>query len=187
MTPKPENGTGSSQPPPEPSGWRNRIVGEGKESPGALVANERNWRLHPREQQDVMRGVLDEVGWCQRVIVNKRTGRIVDGHLRVSVAVERGEATVPVLYVDLSEEEEKKILLTFDPLGGMATMDEAKFRELVADVEFGSAEVKAAMDKVSTDAGITRPEFQPVGIDEQGRLDQKTPVTCPKCGHEFTT
>jgi len=30
------------------------------------------------------------------------------------------------------------------------------------------------------------PDFQPVGIDEQGRLDQKKPVTCPECGHEFT-
>jgi hypothetical protein len=29
------------------------------------------------------------------------------------------------------------------------------------------------------------PDFQPVGEDEQGRLDQKSPVTCPKCGHEF--
>jgi hypothetical protein len=29
------------------------------------------------------------------------------------------------------------------------------------------------------------PNFQPVGVDEQGRLDQKKPVTCPECGHEF--
>lgn len=29
------------------------------------------------------------------------------------------------------------------------------------------------------------PNFQPVGIDEQGRLDQKKPVVCPECGHEF--
>ena len=29
--------------------------------------------------------------------------------------------------------------------------------------------------------------FAPVGADEQGRLDEKKPVTCPKCGHEFTT
>jgi len=29
------------------------------------------------------------------------------------------------------------------------------------------------------------PDFQPVGIDEQGRLDQKSPITCPHCGAEF--
>jgi ParB family chromosome partitioning protein len=30
------------------------------------------------------------------------------------------------------------------------------------------------------------PDFQPVGIEEQGRLDQKKPITCPECGAEFT-
>lgn len=29
------------------------------------------------------------------------------------------------------------------------------------------------------------PDFLPVGIDEQGRLDQKSSVTCPECRHEF--
>jgi hypothetical protein len=28
--------------------------------------------------------------------------------------------------------------------------------------------------------------FLPVGIEEQGRLDEKAKCTCPKCGHEFT-
>ena len=29
------------------------------------------------------------------------------------------------------------------------------------------------------------PDFMPVGEDEQPRLDQKKPVICPECGHEF--
>lgn len=33
--------------------------------------------------------------------------------------------------------------------------------------------------------GTITPDFQPVGEDEQGRLDQKKPIRCPKCGHEF--
>jgi hypothetical protein len=35
--------------------------------------------------------------------------------------------------------------------------------------------------------GAAVPAFEPVSEDEQGRLDQKKPVTCPACGHEFTT
>ena len=30
------------------------------------------------------------------------------------------------------------------------------------------------------------PDFAPATEDEQGRLDQKTPCTCPACGHVFT-
>ena len=29
------------------------------------------------------------------------------------------------------------------------------------------------------------PDFSPVDVDEQGRLDQKSPITCPHCGEEF--
>ena len=32
---------------------------------------------------------------------------------------------------------------------------------------------------------LQEPDFQPTGVDEQGRLDRKNPVTCPECGHEF--
>jgi len=28
-------------------------------------------------------------------------------------------------------------------------------------------------------------DFEPGSIEDQGRLDQKKPVTCPNCGHEF--
>jgi hypothetical protein len=30
------------------------------------------------------------------------------------------------------------------------------------------------------------PEFQPVGIEQQGRLDQRQPLECPACGHTWT-
>lgn len=34
-------------------------------------------------------------------------------------------------------------------------------------------------------AELTMPNFQPVGIEEQPRLDQKEPMTCPHCGESF--
>jgi len=55
--------------------------------------------------------------------VNKRTGRLVDGHLRVILSLRRGEHFVPVSYVDLSEEEEALVLATLDPLAALAGTD----------------------------------------------------------------
>lgn len=103
--------------------WQNRIVGSGEEDPEQLLANPGNWRIHPKRQQDALSGVLDEVGWVDQIIVNQRTGHVVDGHLRVSLALRRNEPTVPVLYVDLSEAEEKLVLATLDPIAAMATAD----------------------------------------------------------------
>lgn len=32
---------------------------------------------------------------------------------------------------------------------------------------------------------LSGPDFEPAAADDQSRLDQKKPVTCPACGHEF--
>ena len=162
----------------QPDQWRSRIVGSGSRSPASLVANPKNWRTHPKEQMGALAGALSEIGWVQRIIVNKRTGHIVDGHARVELAAQQGEKTVPVVYVDLSEAEEHIVLASLDPLAAMAGEDQAKREELLASLTV-SDEALREMLKV--------PDFQPVGIEEQSRLDQKAPTKCPECGHEFTT
>lgn len=166
--------------------WRNRITGHAEVDPRTLEANPKNWRRHPQPQADALAGVLGDVGWVQSVIVNQASGRIVDGHLRVAEAVKRGQASVPVVYVELSEAEEAEILATLDPLAAMAEADAVALDELLRDVVTEDAAVTAMLAALAEDAGITPPDFEPVGIEEQGRLDQKSPVTCPSCGHEFT-
>ena len=73
-------------PGPTGSRWRNRIVGTGSEPPERLVANPLNWRIHPPRQHAALAGALASVGWVQQVVVNRRTGFVVDGHLRVALA-----------------------------------------------------------------------------------------------------
>jgi len=79
---------------PDVTAWRNRIVGEGEQPASQFIANPNNWRVHPPAQRDAMRGALNEVGWVQRVIVNRRTGYLVDGHERVWQALQNGDAPV---------------------------------------------------------------------------------------------
>jgi ParB-like chromosome segregation protein Spo0J len=61
--------------------------------------------------------MLDTVGWVQSVIVNRTTGYVVDGHLRVAMAISKGEALIPVSYVELDEAEENLVLAALDPVG----------------------------------------------------------------------
>jgi DNA modification methylase len=122
-----------------PLQFRSRIVGEGMEAPDQLLANPQNWRRHPKEQLAALEGLLDTVGWVQRVIVNRVTGHMVDGHARVELALRRDEKQVPVLYVDLSADEERLVLASLDPIGGLAQTDQAMLDELLDGVESGSA------------------------------------------------
>jgi hypothetical protein len=115
--------------------WRSRIVGHGAEAPDQLLANPANWRIHPKHQQDALAGVLDQVGWVQDVIVNQQTGHVIDGHLRVSLAISRQEPAVPVVYVDLDDDEERLILATLDPLAAMAATDNEALANLLATIK----------------------------------------------------
>ena len=110
--------------------YQNRIVGNGEEPLDQIMFNPRNWRIHPLYQQNALKGVLEEVGWVQQVIVNQRTGNLIDGHLRCQLAAREGNDTIPVVYVDLSEEEEALILSTLDPIAGMAATDKEKLDDL---------------------------------------------------------
>jgi DNA modification methylase len=148
--------------------WANRIVGHGEEAPGGLLANPANWRLHPKEQQDALAGVLSEVGWVQDIIVNRRSGHVVDGHLRISLALREAARSVPVVYVDLDPAEEALILATLDPLAAMATTDEAKLAELLADITLpdeaeleGLAALLASLGPDEPMTGLTDPDDTP--------------------------
>lgn len=165
--------------------WRNRIVGYDVVEADQLLANPSNWRGHPHTQEQALIGVLDDVGWVQEVIVNTTTGHIIDGHLRVATAITHNQK-VPVKYVTVSEDEEKLILATFDPLSAMAFTDAAQLEALLANVNSDSAAVQAMLAELAEESGITPPDFDAVGIDEQPRLDQKKPIVCPHCGQEFT-
>jgi hypothetical protein len=126
--------------------WRNRIVGEGSQPASAFTANPRNWRIHTAAQQAALSGVLDEVGWVQRVIVNRRTGHLLDGHERVAQALQAGDADVPYVEVDLDEREERLMLAMLDPIGAMAVTDQEAYDALLESVTAGDESVSQMVD-----------------------------------------
>ena len=114
--------------------WRSRITRHDDADPTELKAHPQNWRTHPADQRAALAQMLDTVGWVQDIIVNEQTGNLIDGHLRVDLAIERGEPSVPVVYVDLTPDEEKLVLASLDPMTGMAEQDPAVLSALLEDI-----------------------------------------------------
>lgn len=96
------------------------------------MPNPMNWRQHPKEQIAAVSGSINEVGWIAPVIVNETTSHVVDGHARIAEAIARGEPTVPVAYVRLTEDQERLALATFDPIAVMAGTDQKMLDDLLA-------------------------------------------------------
>lgn len=162
---------------------QSRIVGEGDEAPDQLLANPANWRTHPQNQVDALEGLLRQVGWVQRVIVNRRTGHVVDGHARVALALRRGEQSIPVLYVDLSEDEERLVLAALDPIGGLASTDAIKLGELLETVRAQDAGLQSMLDDLARGVGKLVDEIYPESPSDSDGEEKKH--VCPSCGHNF--
>jgi hypothetical protein len=113
--------------------WRNRIVGYGEEEASQLLANPKNWRIHPKNQQAALEGSLDKIGWIQNCVVNRSTGFVIDGHARVALAISRGEK-VPCLYVELTPQEEALAIATLDSITALARTDKDILDSLVLDL-----------------------------------------------------
>jgi DNA modification methylase len=110
---------------------RDRILGLRRVKARELIPNPRNWRTHPKAQADALRGLLSEIGYADALLAREvADGKLmlIDGHLRAEVTP---DAPVPVLVLDLSEEEANKLLLTLDPLAAMAESDAERISALL--------------------------------------------------------
>jgi hypothetical protein len=113
---------------------RDRIVEFLRVPASTLSPNPRNWRTHPPAQRAALLGVLGEIGYADALLARRRedgTLELIDGHLRAEVTPEQ---LVPVLVLDVSQAEADKLLLSLDPLAGMAGIDPQKLKSLLARV-----------------------------------------------------
>ena len=146
--------------------------------------NARKWK------PEAVAKVADSIkryGWRQPIVVDD-AGVIVIGHLRRMAARQAGLSPVPVhVAAELSPEAVRGLRLADN-----RTHDEAAWDLELLAREFG--ELKAlnfelaatGFDLVQVDSYLRGANFQPASEAEQGRLDQKKPMKCPECGHEFT-
>jgi hypothetical protein len=118
--------------------WRSRIVAHGRVDPRELTAHPKNWRRHPESQVKALDAAISGVGFIRSVTVNRLTGRVVDGHLRIERAIAQGVEAIDVEYVELTEAEECTALATLDPIGELATRDDAALRELAAGGDYAN-------------------------------------------------
>ncbi len=119
---------------------------------GSLTENPANWRRHSKEQLATLRDLVDdpEIGWAGACLFNERTRRLIDGHARKTVVDPK--TPVPVLVGNWSEESERKILMTLDPVGAMAAGDREAYEALLAQTAADSLWVRDLMHATLTGA-----------------------------------
>lgn len=156
------------------SRWRNRITRSGTLKVAEALANPLNFRLHPPSQRNALATSLSKVGWVQQVVVNERSGHLIDGHLRLFMAEQNGESELPCLFVDLTDQEERVVLASLDPITALAAADHEKFSELLESIDDRTGfeellETVARLNRVELsdlNVGLTDPDEVPEVPDE---------------------
>ena len=113
-----------------------------------LIPHPMNWRQHPQAQTDALTGMLAEIGFADAVIARETSEglQLIDGHLRQDIM---GDQEIPVLIVDLTEDEANKMLITLDPLAGLAETNDDMLRSLMESVQFEDERVNTLLQQLA--------------------------------------
>jgi len=101
-----------------------------------------NWRDHPPEQREALEAILAEIGFAGAGLARELEDgslELIDGHMRAELDLDQ---EMPVLILDVTEEEAKKILATHDPLGAMSTDNVEARRRLLEEIDAEEASLR---------------------------------------------
>jgi DNA modification methylase len=163
----------------EPLQLRDRVQELRRVRASDLADHDKNWRLHPEHQRAALRGLLQEIGFvgAELAYYSARNGgrlTLIDGHLRKA---EAGDAEIPCLITDLSDQEADLLLLAYDPLAALAQADSQALQGLLSQVHSDQAAVQALLTSLAAgelvslhgaaaSAGLTDPDAIPEAPEE---------------------
>jgi len=168
---------------PEGNGnFRDRIKELRRVKASELLDNPKNWRMHPQTQSRALKSILTEIGYAQALVARELDdGQLVliDGHLRKDM---NPNQDIPVLIVDLDENEADIMLATLDPIGEMAGRNDKQLITLLEQVRTKiNDDVQDVLNEIHE---FTLPVL---GNDlEKSIGDNIELCNCPICGHEHS-
>lgn len=157
-----------------------------------LTPNPKNWRTHPEAQKKALLGILEDVGYADALLARELEDgslMLIDGHLRAEATPDE---VVPVLILDVNEQEADKLLATLDPLAGMAQANVSAFEALLHQTQTSSQAVADMLTDLAEKLGVIEADktfiVPPEAAGAEYTEDVENEVdycTCPNCGHEF--
>ena len=139
-----------------------------------------------RGNMEVIRESIRANGFYGACVVQRSTGRILIGNHRYRAAIEEGLTEVPIVWVDKTDEEARRLLLVdnrttdfavYDYTVLVRLLDEQKEEASLLGTGWDDADLVRLLAKIDPD-----PPEGWASFDEDSLL---TEHQCPKCGYEF--
>lgn len=120
-----------------------------------LNANPKNWRKHSKRQKDAFKEILSSVGFAEALIAYEDEDKelvLINGHMRTGTVGKND--MIPVLVLDVTEEEADTLLLTMDPLASLSGIEKDNLKLLLEGAEFEDGALSEIMSDLATDAQL---------------------------------
>lgn len=139
-------------------------------------------RLKPGDPEfEKLRRSLEEFGYVDPVVWNRRTKRVVGGHQRLEVMKALGVDSCDVLVVDLAEDREKALNIALNRIVG--EWDMPLLKELIVQLTEKKVDVSlSGFDPVEIEALALKENPFPAAEDSGEDSGEKE---CPVCGFVF--
>lgn len=149
---------------------------------GDLVPSEYNPRKISGFDFDKLKDSIKKFGLPVPIVANSRKERmnvVIGGHQRLKAAQELGMKTVPVVYVDLSEKDEKILNLSLNRISG--EFDDTMLKSIFSGMTKADLDITGFYEHEV--AKIMR-EMEDLGKDvSKGTMEVNH--ICPKCNYKF--
>ena len=161
-----------------------------------LIAHRRNYRNHPDAQISQLETSYRRFGQFRSVVARDNddgTYTLLAGHGIVEAMRRENVVNVRIdaLPSSISEDDAIGIMIADNNLNTLAVDDSEALAALLQEQQNAGYALEGlgsddeSLRQMLEELGDKALDFEPVGEDEQGRLDEKSKVECPECGHVF--
>lgn len=150
-------------------------------------------KQHPRNPNrgdvEAIRKSIRRNRWFGALVAQRSTGYVLAGNHRLMAARAEGLATVPVHWVDVSDEDAVRILLADNKTAEDATRDPEALAALLDELTQTSDLEGTGYDAGDLDALLA--SLTPKGLNDEGAQEiceeefSGFAHTCPRCGFQY--
>lgn len=152
-----------------------------------LIPYARNSRTHSDGQVAQIAASIKEFGWTNPILIDGDNG-VIAGHGRLLAARKLGHNDVPCIELaGLNDAQKRAYVIADNKLALNAGWDDELLQvelEGLHESDFDMGLLGFTSSELTLAMGLGA-DFEPGTQDDQGKLDEKKPIVCPACSHEF--
>jgi ParB family chromosome partitioning protein len=143
-----------------------------------------NVRKHSRRNLDAIKASLRKFGQQKPIVVDAK-GIVLAGNGTLTAAQELGWTEIQIVRTELAGVEATAFAIADNRTAELAEWDD-NLGDVLKSLQDEDVDLTDLGYSAEDIAKMQTPDFAAGTVDDQGKLDEKSPIECPHCHKSFT-